>query len=288
MNSRETLRHRNVGSGGELREPLLRQDSDADELDHGHEIEPGHCSPLGPLKKCAEFLIHLARTLGLLRHPAVVQHELVLSEIQRDRLEALWAGVAVMYDGQDARHAAALRRLWELALPGRTLPESMVTPEWKDMGWQGTNPATDFRSAGLISLQHLLYLGERHPRTFQRLLNKEEGTRSEWEYPFAVGGVNISFMLTEMLQLRKQPEVPQRAPFRGFAKLLAVDDCALEELFVATFELLDYHWLDQRASYMEFPHVMSATKKAVEEALSSQRFECTGELVAHIRSQCHR
>lgn len=59
MNSRETLRHRNVGSGGELREPLLRQDSDADELDHGHEIEPGHCSPLGPLKKCAEFLIHL-------------------------------------------------------------------------------------------------------------------------------------------------------------------------------------------------------------------------------------
>lgn len=60
---------------------------------------------------------------------------------------------------------------------------------------------------GVAGGQHLLYLGERHPRTFQRLLNKEEGTRSEWEYPFAVGGVNISFMLTEMLQLRKQPEV---------------------------------------------------------------------------------
>jgi hypothetical protein len=34
-----------------------------------------------------------------------------------------------------------------------------------------------------------------------------DGTRSEWEYPFAVGGVNVSFMLTELLQLRKEPEV---------------------------------------------------------------------------------
>lgn len=38
--------------------------------------------------------------------------------------------------------------------------------------------------------------------SFQRLLNKEEGKRATWEYPFAVAGLNISFMLIQMLDLR--------------------------------------------------------------------------------------
>jgi hypothetical protein len=50
-------------------------------------------------------------------------------------------------------------------------------------------------------------------------------------------------------------QVPTARAFRGFAKLLASDANALEELFTATFELLDFFWLQQRASYMEFPQV---------------------------------
>jgi ELMO/CED-12 family len=38
--------------------------------------------------------------------------------------------------------------------------------------------------------------------SFQKLLHKQEGTRAEWEYPFAVAGVNISFMLIQMLDLQ--------------------------------------------------------------------------------------
>ncbi|RRT61245.1 hypothetical protein B296_00009627 [Ensete ventricosum] len=30
----------------------------------------------------------------------------------------------------------------------------------------------------------------------------EEGRRAEWEYPFAVAGVNVSFMLIQMLDLQ--------------------------------------------------------------------------------------
>ena len=33
--------------------------------------------------------------------------------------------------------------------------------------------------------------------SFRRLLFKREGNRATWEYPFAVAGINISFMLTE-------------------------------------------------------------------------------------------
>lgn len=38
--------------------------------------------------------------------------------------------------------------------------------------------------------------------SFQKLLHKQEGTRVEWEYPFAVAGINISFMLIQMLDLQ--------------------------------------------------------------------------------------
>jgi ELMO/CED-12 family len=38
--------------------------------------------------------------------------------------------------------------------------------------------------------------------SFQRLLNKQGGKRATWEYPFAVAGVNITFMIMQMLDLQ--------------------------------------------------------------------------------------
>lgn len=38
--------------------------------------------------------------------------------------------------------------------------------------------------------------------SFQRLLFKQDGMRATWEYPFAVAGVNVSFMLIQMLELQ--------------------------------------------------------------------------------------
>jgi len=34
------------------------------------------------------------------------------------------------------------------------------------------------------------------------LLHKQDGKRATWEYPFAVAGLNISFMLIQMLDLK--------------------------------------------------------------------------------------
>lgn len=38
----------------------------------------------------------------------------------------------------------ALKNLWRLAYPERELP-SLKSELWKDMGWQGSDPSTDFR-----------------------------------------------------------------------------------------------------------------------------------------------
>lgn len=66
-------------------------------------------------------------------------------------------------------------------------------------GLQGEDPGTDFRGAGLFGLDNLVYLGTHHPTLFQQLLHKTQGKRSDWEYPFASAGLNLTFMLSEVL-----------------------------------------------------------------------------------------
>jgi hypothetical protein len=39
-------------------------------------------------------------------------------------------------------------------------------------------------------------------KSFEELLCKQNGDRALWEYPFAVAGVNITFMLIQMLDLQ--------------------------------------------------------------------------------------
>jgi len=49
------------------------------------------------------------------------------------------------------------------------------------------------------------------------LLHKQIGARAEWEYPFSVAGVNISFMLVQMLDLQSgKKQVRSDALFEDF------------------------------------------------------------------------
>lgn len=52
-----------------------------------------------------------------------------------------------------------------------------------------------------------------HSLTFKRLMNKTTGTRSEWEYPFAAAGVNITYMLSDLSDLYKPLEPVTRRSY---------------------------------------------------------------------------
>ncbi|XP_002971167.2 ELMO domain-containing protein A [Selaginella moellendorffii] len=188
-----------------------------------------------------------------------------LTPVQEERLHKLQKRLQVAFDGSNSKHAEALVALWHEAFPGR-LFDGLITEKWKEMGWQGTDPSTDFRGGGFISLENLLFLAQRYPRSFSKLLHKEEGQRSEWEYPFAVAGINVSFMLIQMLDLRS--EKPSSLSGLKFAKILAEDEQAFDVLYCVAFEMMDAQWLAMRASYMEFNAVLSATRSQLERELS--------------------
>ncbi|KAE8075897.1 hypothetical protein FH972_014579 [Carpinus fangiana] len=149
----------------------------------------------------------------------------------------------------------ALKALWHAAFPNIAL-KGLISEQWKEMGWQGPNPSTDFR-----------------------LLFKQDGRRSAWEYPFAVAGINVSFMLIQMLDLCSVK--PRCLPGINFVKLLGEDEEAFDVLYCIAFEMMDAQWLAMHASYMEFNEVLQVTRTQLERELSLEDVNRIQDLPAY-------
>ncbi|MQL75238.1 hypothetical protein Taro_007623 [Colocasia esculenta] len=196
-----------------------------------------------------------------------------LTPFQEECLQRLQSRIEVTYDSTNVEHQEALRSLWRAAYPGVEL-RGLISDQWKDMGWQGKDPSTDFRGGGFISLENLLFFAKNFPKSFQDLLRKQEGDRAMWEYPFAIAGVNITFMLIQMLDL--QVAKPRSMVGALFSKLLTDNERAFDLLYCIAFKLMDQQWLAMHASYMDFNLVMKSTCRQLERELlldDIQRFE---------------
>ncbi|KAF3330652.1 ELMO domain-containing protein C-like isoform X3 [Carex littledalei] len=192
------------------------------------------------------------------------EHSLLISPLQEERLQNLRHRLEVPFDASLVEHQDALRQLWRLAYPEREIP-SLKSELWKEMGWQGVDPSTDIRGGGFISLENLIYFARTYPESFQRLLHKQDGVRSEWEYPFAAAGINISFMLAQMLELHSGR--PTTKAGIHFLRLLGGDEMAFDKLYCVAFQLLDSKWLSKKATYMEFNELMKSTRLQLEQEL---------------------
>ena len=78
------------------------------------------------------------------------------------RLAALHALKCTPYRSDNEAHEQLLRRLWQCGFPGVPLAQR-VTSEWVRLGFQGDDPATDFRGMGVLGLHNLVYFGEHYP-----------------------------------------------------------------------------------------------------------------------------
>ncbi|KAM7277234.1 hypothetical protein ACFE04_019100 [Oxalis oulophora] len=183
---------------------------------------------------------------------------------QEECLQKLQIRIDVAYDSSIPEHREALRALWKASFPEEELRD-LISEQWKEMGWQGKDPSTDFRGGGFISLENLLFFARNFPKSFQDLLRKQEGDRSVWEYPFAVAGVNITFMLIQMLDL--EAVKPRRLVGATFLKFLSENESAFDLLYCITFRIMDQQWLSLHASYMDFNTVMKSTRHQLESEL---------------------
>ncbi|KAE8720752.1 autophagy-related protein 3-like [Hibiscus syriacus] len=173
---------------------------------------------------------------------------------------------------QSLDSCGSFKGIMECSFPDEEL-RGLVSEQWKEMGWQGKDPSTVFRGGGFISLENLLFFARNFPvllnisiqKSFKDLLWKQEGDRSVWEYPFAVAGVNITFMLIQMLDL--EAVKPRTIVGAVFLKFLSESESAFDLLYCITFKLMDHQWLAMIASYMDFNTVMKATRRQLEREL---------------------
>ncbi|XP_026435085.1 uncharacterized protein LOC113332788 [Papaver somniferum] len=89
-------------------------------------------------------------------------------------------GIEVPYDGLNFDHRETLRAFCDASYPGEELHE--CAPFSFHKGWW-------FHIIG-----ELIFL-------WKDLLQKQEGDRAMWKYPFALADVNITFTPTQMLDL---------------------------------------------------------------------------------------
>ncbi|GAB2285347.1 hypothetical protein Dimus_019801 [Dionaea muscipula] len=200
-----------------------------------------------------------------------------LSPIQEQRLHRLRDRVLVPFDETRPDHQEALRALWNCSFPDVHL-KGLISDQWKDLGWQGPNPSTDFRGCGFVSLENMLFFARTYPVSFHRLLFKQDGKRATWEYPFAVAGINITFMLIQMFELYL--EKPRCLPGINFVRLLG-DEEAFDVLYCMAFEMMDAQWLAMQASYMEFNEVLQVTRTQLERELSLEDVHRVRDLPAY-------
>ncbi|XP_019449003.1 PREDICTED: ELMO domain-containing protein A-like [Lupinus angustifolius] len=201
-----------------------------------------------------------------------------LSPIEEEKLQRLQEQLQVPYDETRSDHQEALRTLWHCSFPNVSL-SGLISDQWKDMGWQGPNPSTDFRGCGFISLENLLFFARTYPASFHRLMLKKDGNRATYEYPFAVAGINISFMLIQMLDLCSGK--PRCIPGINFVKLLGDNEEAFNILYCIAFEMMDAQWLAMNASYMNFNEVLQATRMQLERELSLEDINTMQDLPAY-------
>ncbi|KAK7280881.1 hypothetical protein RIF29_08427 [Crotalaria pallida] len=188
-----------------------------------------------------------------------------LTPLQEERLRRLKLRMNVYFDASKLDHQEALRALWSASFPGQEL-NGLISDQWKEMGWQGRDPSTDFRGAGFISLENLLFFAKTFSTSFQRLLKKQGGKGAVWEYPFAVAGVNITFMIMQMLDL---DFATKRRTFvrTVFLQMLSENEWAFDLLYCVAFVVMDKQWLERNATYMEFNDVLKSTRTQLEKEL---------------------
>jgi len=136
-----------------------------------------------------------------------------------------------------------------------------VSEQWKTIGFQGTDPSTDFRGMGVLGLDNLLYFAEAYSEVWRKIVTIQ-AERKERDYPVAVAGINVTQMMYDIFKINQQED-------SGTVYSVLFDHPkSFHEIYVTVLRVLDNTWDEMNASYMDFPKVIAAVKKQISDVLA--------------------
>ncbi|XP_033998093.1 ELMO domain-containing protein 1 [Trematomus bernacchii] len=188
----------------------------------------------------------------------IVGYRKLVGEVEKLRRE--------QYDCENQEHEDMLMKLWKELRPDSPLT-GRISKQWCEIGFQGSDPKTDFRGMGLLGLSNLLYFAEHDKTTALQMLHdslqpKHNETNSpEWEqknidkaigYSFAIVGINItdlafSLLISGALKTHLYNVAPETPSLRD-----------LQQTFCYLMQEFQRFWVDEDPSdIMEFNRVRS-------------------------------
>jgi hypothetical protein len=190
----------------------------------------------------------------------------------------------------EAEHVQALRELWSSRFGSR--PFERHSKSWGKLGFQGKDPVTDLRGAGMLGLRCLLHFVRTYPSSWMKMTEVPEGTEAGDAFPAALAGLNISIVLLHCLGLKSHPQVDAKSSpsqLKIFARLVT-DEAGFEELFAISLKVLAKEWdefdapADLPVKYLHFPSILrSACKKVL--AAAQVEPENVQEFVGFLENQ---
>ena len=118
------------------------------------------------------------------------------------------------YDPTSDEHERNLARFYTLVFgeaPDLTVKNeygvTMVDEKWKDLGFQGKNPRTDFRGGGHLSLLCLIYMRENYRAEFERLTTATK-EQQELMWLTAISSINLTHSLAIYLHMHEGEVAP--------------------------------------------------------------------------------
>jgi len=105
--------------------------------------------------------------------------------------------IATEFDPKKQEHEELLESFWN-----NLKPETRRSSDerWTDLGFQNSNPSSDFRGMGLFGLVQLVYFSQMHTTQAQNVLLIS--SKHDQYFPFAVCGINLSNFVVDLLKLR--------------------------------------------------------------------------------------
>ncbi|ORX60103.1 hypothetical protein BCR36DRAFT_408464 [Piromyces finnis] len=116
-----------------------------------------------------------------------------------DLQDVLTKRANIAYDSSNKEHEDKLMELWKLMKDEEKLT-ARKSEQWQTIGFQGIDPATDFRGMGILGLEQLIYFAQNFNDTAKHVLSCSHHKIS-W-YSFAITGINLTALELELLRER--------------------------------------------------------------------------------------
>ncbi|KAJ3414145.1 hypothetical protein HDV05_007007 [Chytridiales sp. JEL 0842] len=167
------------------------------------------------------------------------------------------ARAATKYDTSNKAHERKLLELWELAMPNEKL-EKRLSDQWTKIGFQGQDPATDFRGMGVLGLDDLHYYAKNHSDSYQRVL-KSSKIESSW-FSMAIVGINITSFIISLVRTRQ---------LQNFFYTYGTTKEVYEEFYCYVFDAFEKEWTSHSTplTVMDFGRVFENFQGKIERLL---------------------